>query len=397
LSHLRPGNHGPLCLHNATVLTGYGRLPTSAVLLENGLVTEVFSQAKLAEKVLPPNTRLIDVRGATVAPGFLDSHIHGFKGHGTDQGTTAAVLQMSVDLVEYGVTSFCPTLAPQPEEKLLRAIEACTAAMGHETGARILGLHLEGPFLNPEKCGFQRPETLRAVDLNLMERLWQASGARVTNMTVAPELPGIRELALWCAPRGIVLQAGHTDATYEQMVEGFQVGILHSTHFYNAMSGLHHRNPGVVGAVLAFPEVGAEIIADGLHVHPELIHLLLRDKNPNKLVLITDALTPTEQALGPLFANGVEVVPRDGLLVRKTDGVIAGSSLTMIQGLKNLVEWGVRLEDAAKMASTNPAALLGFSRLGKLLPGWTADLVVFDRDFHVLLTVVAGEPKLNRL
>src|SRR5262249_5509333 len=159
------------------------------------------------------------------------------------------------------------------------------------------------------------------------------------NMTVAPELRGMRELALYALSQNIVLQAGHTDATYENMVEGMQAGILHSTHFFNAMSRLHHRDPGAVGAILIHPDLSCEIIADGHHVHPELVKLLVRDKPTSKIVLVTDALKPTAQTEGPLFANNEEVELKDGFFKRKKDDVIAGSALTMLAGVKNLAEW----------------------------------------------------------
>ncbi len=386
-----------LCLHNGVVLTGYGQMPDCAVYLEDGQIADIFSEKRFAQKKFDPKTRIIDVQGHYIAPGFVDNHIHGFMGFGTDDRTTESILEMSWHLSQYGVTSFCPTIYPQETELFLKTIRACVGAMGKEKGAKILGIHLEGPFISPEKLGVQRPETVKAVDLDLMERFWKEAKGRITNMTVAPELKGMRELALYCSHKGITLQAGHTNATYENMVEGFQAGILHSTHFYNAMSSLHHRNPGAVGAVLAFPEVGAEIIADGHHVHPELVRLLLRDKDLNKIVLITDALKPTEQKAGPLYANGEEVVFRDEIFHRKSDDVIAGSSLTMIRGVKNLVSWGVRLEDAAKMASANPAAILGIPKLGSLIPGWAGDVVVFDRQFNVLMTLIGGDVKKDIL
>ena len=145
--------------------------------------------------------------------------------------------------------------------------------MGHEKGAKIMGIHLEGPFISPDKLGVQRPETVKKVDLALMDRLWKASEGHIVNMTVAPELKGMRDLALDCLKKGIVLQAGHTNAEYKHMTEGMQAGILHSTHLFNAMSQMHHRNPGAVGSVLIHPEISCEIIADGVHVHPDLIKL----------------------------------------------------------------------------------------------------------------------------
>ena len=211
----------------------------------------------------------------------------------------------------------------------------------------------------------------------------------ISNMTVAPELKNMRDLALYCIKKGIVLQAGHTDAAYENMVEGMQAGILHSTHFFNAMSRLHHRNPGAVGAIMIHPDMSCEIIADGIHVHPELIRLLLRGKPVNKVVLVTDALKPTAQAGGPLVANNEEVLLEDGTF-KKTDGVFAGSCLTMMKGIQNLVSWEIPIEQAVQMASINPATILGFHNKGVLIPGHDADITVFDKQYNVLLTMVGG-------
>jgi N-acetylglucosamine-6-phosphate deacetylase len=209
-------------------------------------------------------------------------------------------------------------------------------------------------------------------------------------MTVAPEIKGMRELALYCIKKGIVLQAGHTDAKYENMAEGMQAGILHSTHLFNAMSKLDHRNPNAVGSILIHPEMSCEIIADGFHVHPDLFKLLLRDKPVDKIVLVTDSLKPTEQREGPFFANGEEVVFHDGVFHRKIDDIIAGSALTMIRGVKNLVNFGFSVEDAVKTASFNPAQVMRYRGKGTIIPGSDADLVVFDRGFNILASIVGG-------
>jgi N-acetylglucosamine-6-phosphate deacetylase len=207
----------------------------------------------------------------------------------------------------------------------------------------------------------------------------------------------MRELALYCIKKGIVLQAGHTDAKYENMVEGMQAGILHSTHLFNAMSKLDHRNPNAVGSILIHPEMSCEIIADGFHVHPDLFKLLLRDKPIDKIVLVTDSLKPTEQREGPFFANGEEVVFYDGVFHRKIDDVIAGSALTMIRGVKNLVNFGFSLEEAVKAASFNPAQVMRYRGKGTIIPGSDADLVVFDQGFNVLASIVGGMLKQNCL
>jgi N-acetylglucosamine-6-phosphate deacetylase len=278
---------------------------------------------------------------------------------------------------------------------MLRAVANVAAAIGRESGARIMGLHLEGPFLSPARLGVQRPETLRPVDIPYMEQLWEAAGGHIVNMTVAPEMKGMRELALFCIKKGIVLQAGHTDARYENMVEGMQAGILHSTHLFNAMSKMDHRNPNAVGTILIHPEMSCEIIADGYHVHPDLFKLLQRDKPIDKIILVTDSLKPTEQTEGPFFANGEEVVFHDGVFHRKIDDVIAGSGLTMIRGVQNLVSFGFSPEDAVKTASSNPAQVMRYNRKGTIIPGNDGDLVVFDKNFRVLAVTVGGILKKN--
>jgi N-acetylglucosamine-6-phosphate deacetylase len=242
-----------------------------------------------------------------------------------------------------------------------------------------------------------KAEMVQSVDLAFMEKLWEASGGRIINMTVAPELKGMRELALFCLKKGIILQAGHTNAKYENMVEGMQAGILHSTHLFNAMSRMEHRNPNAVGAILIHPEMSCEIIADGFHIHPDLYKLLLMGKSIDKIVLITDALKPTEQARGPFVAFGDEVGFRDGVFRRKTDDVITGSALTMIRGVQNLVKFGFRPEDAVKTASFNPAQIMRYWNKGAIIPGRDADLVVFDNNYKVLVVLVGGIIKRNLL
>ncbi len=379
-----------ICIHNATVLSGYARMDQSAVLIEDGLIADVFSERRFERKSFSPGDTVIDAEGMYLAPGLIDTHIHGFRGYGTEDLSVDSILGMSGELSRYGVTSFCPTLYPMSEDDMVSAIRACFAAIGMERGAKVLGIHLEGPFISPLRLGVQRPEFVKAVDLDLMDRLWRAGEGHIISMTVAPELKGMRELALFCIKKGITLQAGHTDATYENMVEGMQAGIRHSTHFFNAMSRLHQRNPGAVGAILIHPELSCEIIADGHHVHPDLVRLLVRDKPDSNIVLVTDSLKPTEQSMGALFANHEEVYFNEGVFHRKADDVIAGSALTMIEGVHNLVELGIGMEVAVKMASANPARILGLAKKGVLSPGYAADVVVFDRDFQPRICLVGG-------
>ena len=326
------------CLHNATLLTGFSVMEKCAVYIKNRKIADVFKEERLNQKQFSPDTKIIDVNNAYISPGFIDTHIHGIGGYGTDDQNSNSILKMSEILLEYGVTSFIPTLYAAKEEKLINDIRAIVTAMGKETGAKILGIHLEGPFISPERLGVQTPDSISAVNIDLMKRLWEASEGKIINMTVAPELKGMRELALYCIKKGIILQAGHTNATYEQMVEGMQVRIMHMTHLFNAMSRIHHRNPGAVGSAFIHPELSCELIADGVHIDPNLIKMLVQFKPADKLVLVTDSLKPTKQKSDILYANGEEVY-LDKCFYRKSDNVIAGSSLTMIDGVKNLISW----------------------------------------------------------
>ena len=281
----------------------------------------------------------------------------------------------------------CPLARFRKEyTELLKKIKAIVKAMGKEKGARILGIHLEGPFLSPERIGAQSKEGISSVDMKLMEHLWKASKGKLINMTVAPELKGMRELALYCINKGIVLQAGHTNATYNQMIEGMQAGIMHVTHLFDAMRPLHHREPGVVGAALIHPELSCEIIGDGVHVNPNLIHLLMKSKPLSQIVMITDALPPAKTILpedSELYL--------DKVFYRKKDNVINGSAISMLDGFCNLVSYGIPIEKVIHMASSNPARIMRKEDLGLLLPGKKADVIVLEKDLSLRYTIIDGK------
>ena len=383
-------------------MTGFAAMENCAVLVEGRQIADVFSQKRFEKKQFGSDVKIINVENCYIVPGFIDTHIHGFAGYGTEDAFepeprgTDAIIEMSRQLAQFGVTSFNPTLFPEEPKRLIQAVRSICSAMGREEGANIKGLHLEGPFISKDKVGALKAEAVIPVDLDLMEQLWVASRGRIINMTVAPEIKGMRELALFCIKKGIILQAGHTDARYENMVEGMQAGILHSTHLFNAMSRMEHRNPNAAGAILIHPEVSCEIIADGFHIHPDLYKLLIRNKPIDKIFMITDALKATEQKTGVLMSNGAELVLHDGAFHRKSDDVIAGSALTMMKGIKNLVEFGFSLEDAIKTASINPAQVMRYKNKGAIIPGHDADLTVFDREYNVKLVMIGGKIVKNQ-
>ena len=426
-----------IALTNARVHTGFTVLENSAVLIDGGVIHDVVTARRLKKMVLPEDTPSIDFSGRIIAPGFIDTHIHGIAGRGTEDGEARSIREMASALPRFGVTAFCPTIYPQEPEALLRSVEAAAlaaaeqkaeaeaeaapASIGREEGearpkaaeakaaaaqaaripigpeqgeappeAAVLGIHLEGPFISPEQAGVQRPEHMRLPDIDLMRRLWDASGGRIISMTVAPELKGMRELAHYCGDLGIVLQAGHSNASYDQMLEGIQAGILHSTHFFNAMRPLHHRDPGVAGAILIHPEVSCEIIPDGFHVHPALIKLLMKGKPPDKIVMVSDSLKPAGQEHGVLTANGEPVYHAEGVFRRAADNVIAGSALTMDAGVRFLVEKGFNTEVVLNMASANPAKVLRLGNRGHLLPGMRADIAVLDEHLNAETVFIRG-------
>lgn len=379
-------------LTNATTYTGITILHKSTIVIKAGKIDKVLSKERFEEVQIPADAKIYDLNENIVAPGLVDTHIHGIGGVGTEDSTPEALIEMSDKLAQYGVTGFCPTLYPQEREKFLDTITKVTKAIGKEKGAKIYGLHLEGPFISPEKLGVQRKESISEVDLDYMEELYNAADGNIKIMTVAPELENMRELAHYCIKKGIVLSAGHTNATYDDMLEGMHSGILHSTHLFNAMSSMHHRDPAVVGAILIHSQITSEIIPDGFHVHAGLINLLRKNKPMNNIVMVTDALRPTQQTEGTLIANGEEVYLDDLIFKRKHDNVIAGSSLLMIEGIRNLVKWGVPIHDAIRMASTNPVRVINQNNnTGSLLPGLDADIVVFDKSFEIKMTIINGK------
>ncbi|MBK5201259.1 MAG: N-acetylglucosamine-6-phosphate deacetylase [Spirochaetaceae bacterium] len=387
-------------LLNGTVFTGYAKLENCGVYIEDdGTIGDIFNMKRYDQKNFPKDTIPVDVKDCYIMPGFIDSHIHGIGGYGTEDDRVESILGMSERLADFGVTRFQPTIYTDTPEQMIKGIKAIVQAMGHEKGAIINGVNLEGPFISPKRIGAQAPEGVKEVDLDLFHTFLEAGEGHIVCMTVAPELKHMRALALEARKAGVVLLAGHTDATYENIIEGMQCGILHSTHFFNAMSRLHHRNPGTVGAIMIQTNMCCEIICDGVHVHPELVKLLLREKPIDNIVLITDALKPTKQRSGELLANRVPaVLSHEGAFISKeNEDLFLGSSLTMLQGIKNLTEWGISLSDAVQMSSTNPARIYSINKVGSIIPEYKADLTILNKDLELKALFIEGKLIRDRL
>ena len=336
----------------------------------------------------------IDASNLIALPGFIDTHIHGFGGSGTEDGEKDSIIAMSKVLAQTGVTTFFPTIYTDTQERIKRDIDACVAAYGCEEGASIGGIHVEGPFISPDRIGAQNPLGRLCPNESDMLNMINMGKGLIKAMTMAPELDGIDRIAKIAIENGIKPLLGHTNATYEEAVKGKAYGITHATHLFNAMSGLHHRKPGVVGAVLSEPDMSAELIADGKHVEPAVFKTVLYAKGKEKIAVITDSLRPTLQNEGTKTANGVEVEKEDGLWVTKgRPELIQGSMLTMLQALKNMICWGIGIEVASYMLSTTPADLYNLTDRGRIKENLRADLVLLDDNLDIRMVLVKGERK----
>ncbi len=320
-------------------------------------------------------------------PGFIDTHIHGFGGFGTEDAREESILKMSDALFSHGVTSFFPTIYTDTIECMKSAIRAVRDARGKEKGARIRGIHVEGPFISPERIGAQNAEGRKDPSEKVFMELYNESDGLMKAMTVAPELEGIEKIAELAGKYNVLLLAGHTDATREDIYRGSELGIRHATHLFNAMSPFNHRAVGSAGAILSNDEMTAEIILDGLHVEKSIVKIAIRAKGAENIVGVTDSLKPTEQEKGEKSANGVPVVLKDGLWVTKgKEELIQGSALTMHKAYINLLSWGCSINDAVLMTSTNAARIYSLADTGSLEEGKKADIILLDENNNIIQT-----------
>lgn len=361
------------------------------VLVEGARIMEVGSRA--AVRFSRDEFEVLDHSRHLLSPGFIDVHIHGAMGRDVMEGTTEALEAISRFLAAHGTTSFLATTVTASPIATLQAVEALGRQVDRPLpGARMLGLHLEGPFINPEKRGAHSARHIRPPSTLILEQLLARSGHRVKLITLAPEVEGSLELIRFARSRGVVVSLGHSNATLEETMAAIDLGAGNATHLFNAMRSFSHRDPGILGAVLTIPRIRAELIADGVHVSPAAVDLCLRCKGAGRILLISDAVSATGMPEGQYRLADMEITLSEGVC-RTPDGTLAGSILTQDQALRNMIRWsGLPVHTVLGMLTRNPAQSLGIaSGKGTLAPGHDADMVLLDQDLRVHTTIVQGE------
>ncbi len=352
-----------------------------------GPMTDIPASAATAEQLtFPENFKVL--------PGMIDVHIHGANGADVMDGTAEALQTMAEALPKEGTTSFLATTMTQDKatiEHALANVHRYKEAGGQPGTAEVLGVHLEGPFISEKRCGAQPPDDIIPPDLSLFKEWQRISGNNIKLVTLAPELEGSLELISFLKETGVTASAGHSDAGLKEMADGIKAGISHVTHLFNGMRGLHHREPGTAGSALLHDELKAEVIADGIHVHPAVVKLAFQQKQKEGIILITDAMRAKCLKNGTYTLGGQEVFVKGEKAVLE-DGTLAGSILKMNQAALNMMDFtGCSLEDIVYMTAVNPAKQLHvFDRKGSIRSGKDADLIILNEKNEVVMTLCKG-------
>ncbi|MGE5606746.1 MAG: N-acetylglucosamine-6-phosphate deacetylase [Bacteroidota bacterium] len=401
-------------LTNGTIITPLREIPCGAVVIEDGLIKNFGP----ADQVIMDNAKhVIDVKGAYISPGFIDLHLHGAWGGDVMAGTRGDLELMSQGLVKGGVTSFLPTTLSGSLTDIDKIVKCISITMEQGvSGAEILGVHLEGPFLNKRQSGAQNPQFI--VDPKPEQYLpILNSYPCIKRVSAAPEIPGGLELGQELKRRGIIASIAHTDATYQEILKAIESGYSHVTHIYSGMSGLKriqaYRVAGVIESALLLEELTTEIIADGHHLPPSLIKLVLKAKGLDKVCLVTDSMAAAGLGPGKYQLGGLDVIVEASIpkvfeiptqelnyVAKLTDrSAFASSVATMDQLVRTMVKLvGLSISDAVRLATLNPAKIQGLdNKIGRLAQGMKANLTVFDSNINILLTIVQGKIKYRNI
>jgi len=385
-----------LLIENARLFTPNHTGLTGWLLVENGLIRAIgFGDTPDFSSDAP--IQIVDAQGNNLLPGFIDLHVHGAMGHEVMDGFSSGLEEMARFYASHGVTSFLATTWTASRPSIMKALQLVKQMQGQiQGGATLLGAHLEGPYLNPTRCGAQDVNFIRRAEKEEALEFLEAGVIRL--LALAPEYDENLWLIDECVRRGITVSAAHTAANYEQMQSAAAHGVMHLTHSFNAMNGLGHRELGTIGAALTLPQFSCELIADNIHVHPAAQKILVDVKQPEGVILVTDAIRAAGLPDGEYILD-TRSVHIEGGVVRSSDGTLAGSVLTMERALQNVCSaTGRSLSEMWVTTSLNAARAIGVSsQKGSLEVGKDADLILLDESFNVNLTVVRGEIVFSRL
>lgn len=361
------------------------KIEKGSILIENGKIKEI-NPTTLDDK------DILDADGLYLSPGFIDVHIHGAGGFDTMDGTDDAINTIAKTIVKHGTTAFTPTTMTVSIEDINKSMKVIKKLKESGTeGAHVLGAHLEGPFINPEAIGAQNPAYLLPPTISAYNEMVKDCEDAVVSITLAPEVPGAKELIKYLSPKGIICSIGHTKATYDEAIEAVKCGACHSTHLFNVMTPLNHRNPGVVGAIFD-SDITTETISDGIHISYPALRIAYKQKSTDNVLLITDAMMACSMPDGQYSLGGQEVTVIEGS-ARLKNGALAGSVLTLDRAVNNVYKNStLPLYEIVKMASYNGAKHCKVhDRKGQIKEGYDADLILFDDNINIKKVFLLGK------
>lgn len=385
-------------IHASRILTPEEEISDGVIVVEDSRIAALGHRDEVR---VPAGATDYVAAGMTVVPGFVDVHIHGAGGHDVMEANARALDRITSTVARHGTTSIVATTVTAPIEDTCHTLEGLARYIRSRENpeeppkpgrlaAEILGIHLEGPFISPARRGVHPVESIAKPSVEILAKLLKAADGFVRILTIAPELPGAMDLIRAAVAAKVTVGLGHTDANYEQARAAIQAGARHAVHIYNAMRPFSHRDPGIVGAILTDPDVTAEVIADGVHVAGAAIQVLIGTKGFDTVLLVSDGIAATGMRDGNYRLGNFEVSVRGGIC-RNAEGKLAGSTLTLDQALRNIVELGVPLRDAVRMATVLPARRLGVAgKKGIIAVGADADLVALTDDLRVAGVMTRG-------
>ena len=377
-----------LIISNAHIISPDVNICAGSVEVEAGKIKAVYEAAA----TLPEADKIIDAGGRYVMPGFIDIHAHGADGKDVCDNDVGSIRHIAERKLGEGVTTWLPTTLTQPQHVLEEIAAKCAQYMDRQEYCKTPGMHVEGPYINKMNAGAQNPQFVREPNWDELRRIHETAAVAV--VSIAPDVAGACDCINQAKKAGITCSAAHSSATHEQMMLAKDAGLTHMTHFGNAMSGLHHREIGMVGSGLLDEDLKMELICDGIHLCPNFLKLIFRLKSIDQLMLITDSMSGSWIGSGEVQLGGLDVIVEGGQARLKDSNALAGSVLLFNEGLRNVFEWtGLPLSELVKATSWNQAQSLGLEGLGKIEAGYCADITMLNEDFSVWKTLVDGKER----